>query len=211
MDALVLPRYGRCTTATSSCAERAATAIGLRPSVHRSVRAQGRTLHRARRRRLGSRRPCANGGGVRSLSSWLQFLCPPQRKIDLVRRRLFRLLDEHSDNHNAPFVGRDVKRACNAGFALQADLSDLPADVAHVRFSDIRQADGFDQLCDPDESSPHVRRQFGQFGVDRLVQRLDGPRHRGIIPDVVSPAERSALHASTYRHFSRLPDREPIR
>jgi hypothetical protein len=28
---------------------------------------------------------------------------------------------------------------------------------------------------------------------------------------VVSPAERSALHASTYRHFSRLPDREPIR
>ena len=24
----------------------------------------------------------------------------------------------------------------------------------------------------------HVRRQLGQFGVNRLVQRLDGPRHR---------------------------------
>src|SRR5688572_2710602 len=42
----------------------------------------------------------------------------------------------------------------------------------------LGQADLFDQFGDPDQSRPHVRRQLGQFGVDRLVHRLDGPHHR---------------------------------
>lgn len=55
-----------------------------------------------------------------------------------------------------------------------------------MRLLHVRQADGFDELYDPDQSRPHVRRQFRQFGVDRLVQGLNGPRQsKTIIPDVV--------------------------
>jgi hypothetical protein len=61
----------------------------------------------------------------------LQFLCPLERQIDLCRWRFLGLLDEGSQDHDPLLLGRDIERASDAGFALQADLPDLSANVAH--------------------------------------------------------------------------------
>jgi hypothetical protein len=52
--------------------------------------------------------------------------------------------------------------------------------MANVRRLHIGQTDGFDQFRDPNQSRPHVCRQFGQLAVDRLVHRFEcRDRHTG--------------------------------
>src|SRR5262249_55491622 len=58
-----------------------------------------------------------------------------------------------SDDHYALLLGRDVECAGDAGFPLEADLPELAAEVADMRLFDVRQADGFDQLRNPDRIS----------------------------------------------------------
>lgn len=66
-------------------------------------------------------------------------------------------------------------------FPLSRISQSCPRMWSDVRLFDVGQADGFDQLRNPDQSRAHIRRQLGQFGVNWLVQRLDGPRHRSSI------------------------------
>ena len=95
------------------------------------------------------------------------------------------------------FLRGDVERPSDAGLPLEANLPERSADVADVRLLHVGQTHRRDQLRDPNQSRAHVRRQFVQFGVNRLVQRLDGPRQApGTIPDAVSPGRVEAKPSS---------------
>jgi hypothetical protein len=87
-----------------------------------------------------------------------QFLCLLECQVDLSHGSLLGLLDEGPDDDDPLLFRRDVERAGDAGFPFQADLPELAADLADVRLFDIGQADGFDQLRNPDQPRPHVRR-----------------------------------------------------
>ena len=53
----------------------------------------------------------------------------------------------------------NMQSAGNAGLPLEPNLPQRTSDVANVRLLDVRQADGCDQLGDPHEPRPDVRRR----------------------------------------------------
>jgi hypothetical protein len=71
---------------------------------------------------------------------------PVQCQIDFALRRLLGLLDEGPEDHHALLFRGDVERAGDAGLPFQADLPQLPADVADVWLLHVRQAHGLDQF-----------------------------------------------------------------
>lgn len=63
-----------------------------------------------------------------------------------------------------------------------------------VGLLDVGQADGLDQLRDPNKTCPHVCGERGELRIHNHIQRLDAPRHHLRIPDMVSaPTHRSGL------------------